>query len=337
MYIKLDGREIYKHYQLMTIAKQFLVYREIGKTLLVSGTISNSKTIIDKNIPKLFYFENFTEKDLDNLCRCNYEFIIFTKRKLPINLSSTYVPLIISLPNDTDVVQGQQIELSINLTNYKLIDCNDCRIIYKNIDNINFFRDRLLNDIKEIENRIGVKHTNQFSVVYTDNTEELFTLTGQKSTFAYQNKVIGLFYKKGMFRPDIHEITHLVLYSYGTPPFLFLEGIATMMSEFLYSTSKTKSFDILSQRYITENPNFSLSSLLNTHYQSHNFHTHFYSISASFVSFLITLVKIEGVLQCYFSLSRNKSLQENLQIFSEIVGSSFFEVEAAWKKTILRK
>lgn len=317
------------------IIKKRLEYAEIGKKKLLMGNISDSKIKSEVDKPNVLYLEEFTENDLYFLNQWNFDLIILTKRKLPLELNIANIPMIISLPNDINVEIGQEVELCIDLTNYKLRDRNDYRIIYKNKDNIDSFEERLNNDIKKIEDIIGVNHTRNFNVLYTGNQKELTMLSGQRATFAYQNKIIGLIYKQGIFRPDIHECTHLILYQYGNPPFLFLEGMATLMSEFLYSHNKNRSFDILSRRYISKNPSFSLSDLMIINYGARNFHTHHYSLAASFVNFLIQSIKIEGVLTCYRLLSRKKSLQENLQIFAEVVGLPFYEVETAWRNRLI--
>lgn len=318
----------------MTIKKR-LEYAEIGKKKLIMGSIADPKTNNEVDKQNVLYLEKFAENDLCFLNQWNCNVIIFTKRKLPLESKNTNIPTIISLPDDTNVEIGQEVELCIDLTNYKVRDRNDYRIIYSNEDNIDSFEERLNNDIKKIEDKIGINHIRDFSVLYASNQKELTMLSGQRATFAYQNKVIGLLYKQGMFRPDIHECTHLILYSYGNPPFLFLEGMATLMNEFLYSHNQNRSFDVLSQRYISKNPSFSLSDLMIIDYDASNFHTHYYSLAASFVYYLIQLIKTEGVLTCYRSISRKKSLQENLQIFDKVVGKPFYEIETAWRNHLV--
>lgn len=319
----------------MTIRKR-LEYAGIGKRKLIVGNITDPKTNNKVNKCGILYLEKLTE---NNLCFLNQRScdVILTKRKIPLDINVSDIPIIISLPDDTKVEIGQEVELQLDLSNYRVRDRNNYRIIYRDIDNIDSLEVRLNNDIKKIEDKIGIKHTRDFSVLYAGDQKELTMLSGQRATFAYQNKVVGLLYKQGMFRPDIHEFTHLILYSYGNPPFLFLEGIPTLMNELLYSHNPNKSFDALSLRYISKNPDFSLSDLMTIDYNASNFHTHYYSLAASFVYYLINLIEIEGVLSCYRLLSRKKTLQENLQIFAEIVGNMFYEVETAWKNCLVWK
>jgi hypothetical protein len=65
-------------------------------------------------------------------------------------------------------------------------------------------------------------------------------------------------------------------------------------------------------------------------YGATNFNFHYYFLAASFVYNLIKLIGMDRMLKCYKLLSRKKSLQENLQIFAQIVGSSFCEIETSW-------
>jgi hypothetical protein len=320
----------------MTINKR-LEYAGIGKKRLLMGSIVDPKTKNEVDAHDVLYLEEFTEKELCFLDQWNRNIVILTKRKFPIESSVNNIPIIISLPKDTNVGIGQKVELCIDLTNYKIRNRNDYRIIYRNEDNIDSFEERLNDDIKNIEDKIGITHTQDFSVLYAGDQKELTMLSGQHATFAYQNKVIGLLYKQGMFRPDIHECTHFILYQYGNPPFLFLEGMATLMNEFLYSHNQNKSFDTLSRRYISKNQYFSLSDLMIINYDASDFHTHHYSIAASFVYYLIQVIKIEGVLTCYRSLSRKNSLQENLKIFAEVVGKPFYEIETEWRNRLAGK
>jgi hypothetical protein len=301
------------------------------------GNIGVEADLILTNTNRSFiYIEKITASILNEILRQGNIKAIFTKSTVPINISSEVkLPLIITLPVEAEISEGILAVVEVDLRGYFVYDTEAMRLVYWQELNFSQLYNRLICDFNTVETYLDLKPISRINVIFARNINDLFSLTGQKSTFAYRDQIMGLIYKTGMYRPDIHEYTHVLLYKLGEPPFIFLEGMATLISDLLFSKNNNrKSFNLLASMFLKKYPSYSLEDLFTVNYTSEHYHINMYYISASFICYLIQCYGLDLVKMCYKRISRINDLARNLEVFKSIIGKSLEVVENEWLITL---
>lgn len=304
-----------------------------GHRECLSGYISMETDLILTSINTNFiYIEKMTVSILSEIAGKGDIEAVFTKSRLPISTSSKMkLPYIFTLPMDVEIPEGGIVVVEIDLIGYSVYDSNAMHLLYWQELNLTQLHSRLVDDFNAVETYLGLKPTNQINVIFAKDLNDLFNFTGQSSTFAYQDRIMGLIYKSGKYRPDFHEYTHILLYRLGAPPFIFLEGMATMASDLLFAKDNNrKSFDLLASMFLKKYSTYSLEDLFTVNYSSENYHIHMYYISASFVYYLTRNFGMDQVKTCYKNISRLDDRFRNLEMFRSIIGKPLEEVQKEW-------
>lgn len=334
MVIQLQiGETQYKCSYLPVFQGDFIAPLKWGEKETIAGMISEFTDSLQLNNQSFIYCECFTPALL-NMIRAGSHCIqaIFSKEIVPVQLyRATDLPYIFTLPAGAAVNDFSQAILEIDLTNYLRKEYDTFDLIYWKAYEMEHLYYRLTGDFKLVENYLGITRQQRLQVIFAKDIQDLSGLTGQNSSFAYRNLVMGLTYKSGKYRPELHEYTHILLYDWGSPPFLFLEGMATLISDLLLiSENNRKSFDILSKGFLKKYPAYHLKELFTVNYKSENYHIHMYHISASFVYYLIRIFGLEKVKEGYQVICRKNGLRDNLSIFQSVFGKPLEMLEKEW-------
>lgn len=281
---------------------------------------------------RFIYIEKITLPVLKEILLQSQIQAVFTKSKLPISIRYEFkLPYIFTLPTEAEITEGCLAVVEVDLAGYSVYDSETMYLVYWRELDLQQLYNRLVSDFNAVEAYLGIKPVNKINVIFARDLYDLFSLTGQKSTFAYHDIMMGLIYKAGKYRPDIHEYTHVLLFNLGEPPFIFLEGMATLASDLVFTKdSNKKSFDLLASMFLKKYSTYSLEDLFTVNYSSANYHIHMYYISASFVYYLIKNFGLDQVKTCYKKISRMDDRTSSLEVFRTIIGTPLEEVQKEW-------
>ncbi|MEK5034052.1 hypothetical protein MKY96_21555 [Paenibacillus sp. FSL R7-0302] len=332
--IKLQiGDTRHKCSYLPVFEREFLTPLKWGEKDTIAGIIcefTDSLQIINQSF---IYCESVTPALLNKI-RAGSHCIkaIFSKEIVPVQLYGvTDLPYLFTLHAGAAVNGCSQAILEIDLTDYLRKEYDTFDLMYWKAYEVEHLHHRLTGDFTLVENYLGITRQQRLQVIFAKDINDLSDLTGQNSSFAYRNLVVGLTYKLGKYRPELHEYTHILLYNWGSPPFLFVEGMATLISDLLLiNENNRKSFDILSKVFLKKYPVFHLKELFTVDYKSENFHIHMYHISASFVYYLIRIFGLDKVKEGYQIICRKNGLSDNLSVFQSLFGQPLEMVEKEW-------
>lgn len=154
---------------------------------------------------------------------------------------------------------------------------------------------------------------------------------------SYKDSYAFIFFDEMSALPEIHEMTHLYLYRLGRPPFLFLEGMPTLMEQLLpkCAPNVTVLRSVAHNAFIL-NRNLRISDMLSSEYihtaLARNSGSYFFA--ASFLNWCREIYGWEKLKRCYVEYSHNKDEALKKDIFFTIFGISIIDAEKQWLRTL---
>lgn len=318
----------------------------VGVRMTVTGTLhftadqkmafSSEKNVFlctDQLISSSFFFNNKTEK-----IRC----ILTTKYVfLDFYIENSQILLFQINPSDYQILKNsvgdcQPASIMIDMQDYYAFLLADRRQI---IGCRLFPPKDLVNRMEMVLSKLcdlyKMQTVPEFDTLYFKDKDQIQSMTGMKTTFAYKNKLACLYYSPLHWQCEAHELTHILLYDSGEPIFLFQEGLAEIAYDICkFPASYThyrsdlyiKRFQPLSRLNIKR---YFLSCASFRKYDGWD-----YIISASFVLWLYKNFSMDVVLTLYTKISRSISYDQKIELLWQYTNMTIEDMESRWKKSL---
>ncbi len=195
---------------------------------------------------------------------------------------------------------------------------------------------------QEICQFLGKNSDAQITFIFFDDEKTKIQETGhQGNGWAYGSTIVEVYNRQTKLDP-YHEVAHILMRSYGSPPALFNEGFAVYISEYLGANA----LEYLGGEKLTVNQRtndlknkgewISLSQLITyTEIGSAESKSEIaYPLAGSFVKFLIDTYGKDKFLQAYGHLKNSDKADENVKAIEQIYGKSLEQLEQEWKKIL---
>jgi hypothetical protein len=132
-----------------------------------------------------------------------------------------------------------------------------------------------------------------------------------------------------------HEDTHLLSLQIGFPISLFQEGLAeVMVGKSIFGNKHNKIIREGMDKGLKINIKdlMSQQGWLNTPDEEAEF---YYSITGSFVKYLLDILGLEIFKELYSKMDRKSSAEENIEIFKLVTKTTLAEIEIKWQKSVI--
>lgn len=269
-------------------------------------------------------------------------FICEKKAQIAINLlNHGYNVLEVNIDVYEKIHQSPNVHFYADLTTYSLLQTPEIKFVSPLDEEISKILSNRLNIItKGIIDLWGdvVCQITKPCVCFLREIEDVEMFAGYKCEgVSYRDKYALVFFNERNALPEIHEITHLFLYQLGKPPFLFLEGMPTLMEQLLPQCSPeiTLLNSVARNAYII-NRKLRISDMLNKEYvytaQAKNSGAYF--VAASFLKWCKEKYGWEKLKYCYVKYAFNGDKIIDKDIFFSVFGISIVDAEKQWIQTL---
>lgn len=216
----------------------------------------------------------------------------------------------------------------------------DTKFFARNIKQIIMRRSFLL---RKVKNELNTNFNDKIIYFLYPNEKSKFDISGHKgSGLAYKNTIIESI-NKSMILSPIHEITHIITNRMGTPPLVFIEGLALYMEEKYDDLGRGKDFLDKTVKRIYYNKRFiplenllcykKIGSIKNKSYSE-------YIQSGSLVKFLINKLGKKKYFFLFSKLKYSFGINEvndfNKQIIEKTYKMSIESIEKSWIDNIVK-